>query len=136
VTEAPRTRRPLYKHTRSFFSSSFELSNTFFDTHPFEYPPLLPLFHSPASLFPSLSSTRRPCSLPNATVHLRIHYRRSPILCEMCNSSFTRQADLRRHVRQTHSKKRNHRCGVCSCQFTQGTALARYPPFPGLTSSG
>ena len=40
-------------------------------------------------------------------------------LCEQCNKVFTREADLKRHVRVVHDKVKNHECRICSKKFAR-----------------
>ena len=41
------------------------------------------------------------------------------VLCADCGRSFGRQADLNRHVRHVHQRRRNFRCPFCSHEFAE-----------------
>lgn len=44
---------------------------------------------------------------------------KSRVLCADCGRSFGRQADLNRHVRHVHQRRRNFRCPFCSHEFAE-----------------
>ena len=41
--------------------------------------------------------------------------------CELCVKTFTRRADLRRHVKQVHDKEKRYQCGIWEMEFAQKT---------------
>ena len=39
--------------------------------------------------------------------------------CIVCERSFTRESNLKRHVQQSHKKIKKHECGICHRQFAR-----------------
>ena len=39
--------------------------------------------------------------------------------CIVCERSFTRESNLKRHVQQSHKKIKKHECGICNRQFAR-----------------
>ena len=52
----------------------------------------------------------------------------SPYVCDLCDISFTRNSDLKRHMESKHgqSAKQEHTCGDCGKGFSRKDALRRH----------
>ncbi|KAI8812282.1 hypothetical protein BJ742DRAFT_673740 [Cladochytrium replicatum] len=62
----------------------------------------------------------------NLQSHLMVHSGERPYKCPSCGASFSRQHDLRRHVRSLHSEDRPHHCHHCNLSFARSDALKRH----------
>ena len=58
------------------------------------------------------------------TVHLDMKViKTKDYMCEKCDKSFTKKADLIRHANAVHLKMKNHKCKKCDKQFAQKSNL-------------
>ncbi|KAI8804509.1 hypothetical protein BJ742DRAFT_682076 [Cladochytrium replicatum] len=62
----------------------------------------------------------------NLQSHLMVHSGLRPYSCEFCGAAFSRQHDLRRHVRSLHLEIRPHQCIYCPLSFARSDALKRH----------
>lgn len=60
---------------------------------------------------------------PSGEGTMRYGHYKNETVCRRCNASFTRNADLIRHVQGVHEAIRKYRCNKCSRSFTQNAHL-------------
>jgi uncharacterized Zn-finger protein len=95
-----------YSHSRAH-SNSHSTSPYSLGSASLQYPPEIPL-----------ESSSYPTQYPPVNER--------PFACDMCNLSFLRQHDLKRH-KETHSGEKPHLCnGGCGKTFTRKDALKRH----------
>lgn len=55
--------------------------------------------------------------------HERTHTGEKPVGCNLCDKKFTRQEQLRRHIKRTHCKKKRYKCQWCERDLSDSRKL-------------
>jgi uncharacterized Zn-finger protein len=52
--------------------------------------------------------------------------KKAPVSCEICCKTFSKMANMKKHVASVHEKKKPFKCNICDYSFTQKAHLASH----------
>ena len=53
---------------------------------------------------------------------------KKPFKCNICDTSFTKKGNLKKHVASVHEGKKPFQCNICDASFAQKALLKKHVP--------